>query len=403
MSYTEMPGNVTAPQGFKVAAGHCGVKEGDVPDLVLIVSDAPAATAATLTTNQFRAAPTYVTERAVSNGCAQVIVANSGNANCATGAEGMENAIRMGRKAAAVTGVSPADVIVCSTGGIGHQLPIETIEAGIETLAGHLGETDADTVARSIMTTDTYQKAISIELDLDGTDVRIGGICKGAGMIHPNMATMLAFFTTDVAITPELLGQALRDAVQVSFNCISVDGDQSTNDTCAILANGAAEMDIIEEEDDPRFAAFADALTYCCMEQAKKIAWDGEGATKKVTITVTGAELWEDAHTVGRHLANYTLLKVAYFAGDFNWGRIAAGMGAAGVYIDPDLVTIHFCGTKVFEAGEPVAHDVVAGRELLGEEHIDVTVDLGMGGESCTVWTCDLTPGYIEFNAVDEL
>ncbi len=403
MSYTEIDGNVIAPNGFSASGGHCGVKDGDTPDLVLIHSETLASAAATLTTNQFRAAPTYVTERTVANGRAQTIVANSGNANCATGAEGMENAIHMGRVAADAIGVSPADVIVCSTGGIGHQLPIERIDAGIKDLSGKLGEVDAELIARSIMTTDTYPKAVSIEFDLGDAKARMGGIAKGAGMIHPNMATMLAFITTDVAIAPELLRYALRDAVQVSFNCISVDGDQSTNDTCAVLANGASGAPIIDNECDPRFNDFCDALTHCLTDLAKKIAFDGEGSTKKVTINVTGAELWEDAHIIGRHMANYTLLKVAYYTGDFNWGRIAASSGAAGVPVDPNTITIYFCGTKCFEAGEPVAHDEAAGRKRLTEDEIEVTVDLGMGSESCTVWTCDYTPGYLDANAVEEL
>jgi len=402
MSYADIPGNVTAPRGFRAAAEHCGVKP-DRPDLVLIHSDRPAAAAAVLTTNQFRAAPTYVTEAAVADGSARTIIANSGNANCATGAQGMENALRMARAAAAATGVSPSEVIVCSTGGIGHQLPIERIEAGIARLGGRLGQVDPELIPRAIMTTDTYPKAVAIEFDLGGVKAHIGGICKGAGMIHPNMATMLAFFTTDVAIAPAPLRQALRDAVSVSFNCISVDGDQSTNDTAAILANGACGAPSIGTADDPRYGAFADALRHCCTVQAQRIAWDGEGSTKRITIDITGARSWDEARQVGRHLANYTLLKVAYYARDLNWGRIAAGAGAAGVPIDPRFVTIEWCGIKVFEAGEPLPIDIAAGREALASEDIHLSVDLGLGNACCTVWTCDLTPAYIEFNAVDEL
>jgi glutamate N-acetyltransferase/amino-acid N-acetyltransferase len=402
MSFTDIPGNVTAPQGFRVSAMNCGVKS-DKPDLVLIHSDHPAAVAATLTTNQFRAAPTYVTERAVADGHARTIVANSGNANCATGAQGMENAYRMARAAAAATGVLPSEVVVCSTGVIGHQLPIEKIEAGIATLGGQLGQTDPEIIARAVMTTDTYPKAVSIEFDLGAVKARIGGICKGAGMIHPNMATMLAFFTTDVGIAPDLLRQALRDAVKVSFNCISVDGDQSTNDTVAVLANGACGAACIECESDPRYAVFAAALRHCCTVQAQRIAFDGEGATKRITIHVTGARDWDEARQIGRHLANYTLLKVAYYARDFNWGRIAAAAGAAGVPIDPYRVTIDWCGIRTFAAGEPVPHDMAAGREALAAHDIEVKLHLGLGDACCTVWTCDLAPGYIEFNAVDEL
>lgn len=402
MGYKEIPGNVSAPAGFRAAACNCGVKT-DQPDLVLICSDRPASAAATLTTNRFRAAPTYVTERAVANGSARVIVANSGNANCATGRQGMENAERMARAAAKATGVAESEVVVCSTGVIGRQLPIERIEQGIGRLACELGRTDPETVARAIMTTDTYPKALAVEFDLGGMRARIGSICKGAGMIHPDMATMLAFFTTDVAISPHLLRQALREAVKVSFNCISVDGDQSTNDTCVILANGACGAPAIERAVDTRYAAFEDALRYCCTVQAKRIAWDGEGATKSVTIHITGARTWEEARQIGRHLADYSLLKVAFWARDFNWGRIAAGVGAAGVPIDPGRVTINWCGIRTFANGEPLPFEVSAGREALSAREIEVAVDLGEGDAGCTVWTCDLSPAYVEFNALDEM
>ncbi|MGQ9732093.1 MAG: bifunctional glutamate N-acetyltransferase/amino-acid acetyltransferase ArgJ [Candidatus Zipacnadales bacterium] len=402
MQWTEIEGNVTAPRGFTAAAECCGIKA-KKPDLVLIYSDRPAMAAATLTTNRFRAAPTYVTERAVADGRAQTIVANSGNANCATGAEGLANAERMAQAAARATGVGVSEVVVCSTGPIGHQLPIDKIEAGIARLGQRLGADEPDLIARSIMTTDTYPKALAVEFELGGVPARLGSICKGAGMIHPNMATMLAFFTTDVAIAPRLLHTILQEAVNVSFNCISVDGDQSTNDTCVILANGACGAPLIQDAADPRLSCFAEVLTHCCMVQAQRIAWDGEGSTKRVTIHVSGARTWEEARQVGRHLANYTLLKVAYYARDFNWGRIAAGVGAAGVDLDPSQVTITWCGIKTFELGEPLPIDVVAGQEALARDAIEVTVELGMGEASATVWTCDLTPAYIESNALPEV
>ncbi len=400
MEYMEIEGNVTAPEGFRAAGGHCGVKESG-PDLVLIHSDHPASAAATLTTNRFRAAPTYVTEQAVADGKARTVVANSGNANAATGEQGMENALRMAKAAAQATGVAESDVIVCSTGIIGHQLPIERIEAGVAELAGKLGTDDPETVARAIMTTDTRPKGLAIEFELDGTPVRLGGICKGAGMICPNMATMLAFFTTDVAISAAPLREALRKAVEPSFNCISVDGDMSTNDTAAILANGASGAPPIEDEDDPRFLTFCDALRHCATIQAKRIAADGEGATKFVTVNVAGAPTWEAARQVARHLANYTLLKVAVYAAEFNWGRVAAAAGAAGVDFDPKEATLWVGGVKVFEAGEPLAADAAAGTEALKAKEVEVRVDLGAGDQSATVWTCDLSPGYIDLN-VDE-
>jgi glutamate N-acetyltransferase/amino-acid N-acetyltransferase len=401
MQFSEIEGNVIAPQGFRAAGGHCGVKP-DSPDLVLIHSDLPASAAATLTTNRFRAAPTYVTERAVASGTARTIVANSGNANCATGAQGMENALRMARAAALATGVSPSEVVVCSTGTIGVQLPIEKIEAGIERLGQELRRTDAELIARSIMTTDTVPKAIALEFDLGGVTARLGGICKGAGMICPNMATMLAFFTTDVGIVPALLRQALRSAVQLSFNCITVDGDMSTNDTVAVLANGACGAPAIESEDDPRFAVFAEALLHAATVQAKRIAGDGEGASKFVTVRVTGAPTRQEAHRIARHLANYTLLKVAIYAGEFNWGRVAAAAGAAGVDLDPSRATIAFGGIEAFRYGEPTAFDHDAARAALAAKEVEVAVDLGVGDACATVWSCDLTPGYISFNTEEE-
>jgi len=398
VEYVEIEGNVTAPLGFRAAGGNCGVKQA-APDLVLIHSDLPASAAATLTTNRFRAAPTYVTERAVSSGTARTIVANSGNANCATGTQGMDNALRMARAAAKATGVSPSEVVVCSTGVIGVQLPIEKVEAGIARLAPELGRDDPELVARSIMTTDTAPKQIAVEFDLGGVKARIGGICKGAGMICPNMATMLAFFTTDVAMAPEPLRTALRRAVQMSFNCITVDGDMSTNDTVAILANGACGAPVIASEDDARYGVFAEALRYCATVQAKRIARDGEGASKFVTVCVTGAASYHDAHQIARHLANYTLLKVAVYCSEFNWGRVAAGAGAAGADLDPAKATLWFGGVKVFERGEPLAFDGAAAGQALRAAEVDIAVDLGLGNGTATVWTCDLTPGYIEVNA----
>ena len=398
MAYTEIEGNVIAPLGFRAAGGNCGVKP-EAPDLVLIHSDRPAHAAATLTTNRFRAAPTYVTERAVASGTAQTIVANSGNANCATGTQGMENALRMARATGTATGVSPAEVIVCSTGIIGVQLPIEKIEAGIARLAQELGRENPDLIARSIMTTDTMPKQIAVEFDLGGVTARLGGICKGAGMICPNMATMLAFFTTDVAIAPGLLRQALRRAVHASFNCITVDGDMSTNDTVAILANGTCGAPAIASENDPRYTVFAEALLHCATLQAKRIARDGEGATKFVTVKVTGAPSYEDAHRIARHLANYTLLKVAVYAGEFNWGRVAAGAGAAGVDFDPAKATLWLAGIKVFEHGDPLPYDTTAGAAALAAHDVEIAVDLGLGDQAATVWTCDLSPGYIDVNA----
>jgi glutamate N-acetyltransferase / amino-acid N-acetyltransferase len=250
------------------------------------------------------------------------------------------------------------------------------------------------------MTTDTVPKQVALHHSPgSGQNWTVGGMAKGAGMLAPNLATMLAFFTTDAAIAPPLLREALRAAVGVSFNCITVDGDMSTNDTVAVLANGASGAPPIQSADDPRYSAFADALTHCATIQAQRIARDGEGASKFVTVRVTGASSYEAAHRIARHLANYTLLKVAVYAGEFNWGRVAAGAGAAGVGFDPLKATLWLAGTKVFESGEPLPFDRAAGEQALAQKEVEIAVDLGLGVHSATVWTCDLTPGYIDVNA----
>ncbi len=391
-------GGITAPQGFSGAGVHCGIKP-DALDLMLLYSDRPAATAVALTTNAFRAAPTYVTQEHTADGRAQAIVVNSGNANAATGEEGMDNARKMAAMAAAALGVDCLDVIVCSTGGIGQQLPMDNIEAGIAQAARQLIREDPEALARAIMTTDTFPKMVSVQFPVGDTIVKMGGITKGAGMICPEMATMLCFITTDVAIAPEILHTSLRQAVARSFNCITTDGCMSTNDTVAILANGAAGNEPIVSASSNGYDAFMAALEYVTQELAKMIARDGEGSTKSVEIRVGNARDWEQARHVGRTLANYDLLKTAIFGQDLNWGRIAAAIGAADSTLDPTNITITAAGITPWDRGSVAEFDQAEARAAMAADEILIEVDLGMGDAQATVWTCDLTYDYIKENA----
>jgi len=399
-AFREIAGNVVAAQGYTAASMHCGIKASGARDLVLIRSDVRAAAAATLTTNRFRAAPTYVTQEAVADGFAQAVIASSGNANCATGSQGLQNARRMAAAAAAAAGVPEGDVIVGSTGSIGVQLPIETIEAGIAHLGTVLGRDDPESVPLGIITTDRFPKQIAVEFAVDGVPVCVGAICKGAGMICPQMATMLCFVTTDLAVSPTVLRESLRRAVGLSFNCISVDGDMSTNDTVAILANGLAGHTPIESGDDPRLPAFQTALDHCTWEMARQIVANGEGMTKVLVIRVTGAPTYEAAHAVARRVGNYLEVKAAVYWEQFNWGRICAATGSAGVPLDPALTTIHFAGTKVWEHGEPLAFDRQPAEAALKAHEIEIAIDLGSGEQAATAWACDLSPEYVQLNKV---
>lgn len=396
--FNEVEGGLLAAEGFVAAAGEAGIKPEGL-DLMILHSRLPAAAAATITSNRFRAAPTYVTERHVADGSARTIIANSGNANAATGARGMRNAERMAELAAAHTGVKVSEVLVCSTGRIGVQLPIERIEAAVPELCRGLNRDCAHDAARAIMTTDTVPKECAVGLEVGGRPAHIGAICKGAGMIYPNMATMLCFIATDVAIAPELLRRALRRAVERSFNCISVDGDMSTNDTVIVLANGHAGNAVIDSEQTPGFEGFARALEFVTQDLAKKIARDGEGASKFVEVRVTGAASWEEARQVGRAVTRYNLVKSCLWGEDFNWGRIAAAVGASGVDLDPSTCSITLGGILAFAGGEPVTYDEDEAAAVMAKDEITVAIDLGAGDAEAVCWTCDLTPEYVEFNA----
>ena len=395
--FHEIPGAVTAPHGFRAAAINCGIKPHQL-DLALLCSDLPATAAVTVTTNRFRAAPTYVTQEHAADGSARAVITNSGMANAATDQRGWDSAREMTRLTGAALGIPAGEVLVCSTGHIGDPLPMEKISAGIPHLVAALRVDGGEEAAQGIMTTDTFPKHIAVEFEVEGKPVRLGGICKGAGMICPNMATMLCYLTTDLAVPADLLRPALRAAVDQSFNCITVDGDMSTNDTVILLANGASGA-AVRSEESAEFLAFLAALEHVTRTLAQMIARDGERCTKFVTIRVTGAQDFAQARHVGRTIANYRLLQAAIYGGDYNWGRLAAAVGCAGECIDRDRVTLTMAGLTPWAQGKNLDYDLTEGRRRMAEKEILIEVDLGLGQSEATVWTCDLTPGYVEYNA----
>lgn len=327
-------GNICSPQGFKAAGGHGGIKKGSTKlDVALVESDRVASAAAVYTTNQVQAAPLYVCREYLRDGRARAVVLNSGNANACTGEQGMDNARAMCAQVAQALGVDREEVLVCSTGVIGVQLPMDAVRKGITAAVAARATTGGDDAAVAIMTTDTVPKTYAVEVDIDGSKIRVGGMTKGSGMIAPNMATMLGVVTTDAAVPPALLKELLSTAVKRSFNCITVDGDMSTNDTVIVLANGAAGSKELEKG-SAATALFAEALETVCRELARMIARDGEGATKLVAIEVRGARSEDEARQVGLSVANSSLVKTAIFGRDPNWGRILCAMGYAGVVME---------------------------------------------------------------------
>ena len=391
-------GGILAAKGFTASGVACGIKPSGAKDLALLVADRLCVAAATLTTNRLRAAPTYVTQEHLRTGTARALVACSGIANAATGAEGMRRARRQAELAAEALGIAAEDVLVFSTGKIGPQLPMDRLERGIRTAVLKLTRKGADDAAEAIMTTDTHSKQCAVEFPIGKATVRLGGMAKGAGMIEPNMATMGCFLTTDARIAHPMLQRALSYAVQRSFNSITVDGDMSTNDTVCIFASAEAGNAIVSRP-GKGFDAFQEALTYVATDLAKQIARDGEGATKLIEVRVTGARTDGEAQLVAKKVANSPLVKTAAYGRDWNWGRIAAAVGAAPLPIDPQRVTIALANIVGFEYGEPVDPQPSIGRDEMSGEELSIAVDLGSGSGEATVWTCDLTEGYIRENA----
>ena len=399
---TFIEGGVCAALGFRAAGIHVGVKTKDKnkKDLALIVSDVPCAAAAVYTKNAVKAAPLLVTREHLADGRAQAVLVNSGNAN-ACAPDGEENARRSCRAAAKALGLDERDVVVASTGVIGQRLPVEKIEQGVEKLVPLLSRTGSHDAALAIMTTDTVKKEYAVETVIGGKTVRIGGIAKGSGMIHPNMGTMLCFVTTDCAMTPETAKSALLEAVRVSFNRISVDGDTSTNDMACLLANGLAGNDPIAGP-GADYDVFVEALKALCTKLAIDMAADGEGAKHLVICTVTGARTEEDAETLAKSVISSTLTKAAIFGADANWGRVLCAMGYSGVEFDPDTVDVAFESRAgridVCKNGRGLEFDEDLAKKILSEHDVTIDIRLEGGKASCTCWGCDITYDYIKIN-----
>ncbi|MGI6034763.1 MAG: bifunctional glutamate N-acetyltransferase/amino-acid acetyltransferase ArgJ [Limnochordia bacterium] len=397
MTIKPIQGGITAARGFLAAGVHCGLKAKGL-DLAVIFSQVPAAGGAMFTTNKVAAAPVVLSRQHLGSGPMRAVVINSGNANACNGEKGMEDARAMAAMAAKALGVKVQQVFVASTGVIGQPLSMDKIAAGIKEAALALRADGGEDAARAIMTTDTRKKEHAVVVDVDGVKVTIGGIAKGSGMIEPNMATMLAFITTDCAIKDDLLQSALKQAVDESFNMITVDGDTSTNDTVIILANGQAQNPLIDKEDGA-YLAFLAGLKEITTALAKDIARDGEGATKFIEVNVKGARDFREARQMAKAIANSNLVKTAVFGCDANWGRIICAAGYSGVDFVPDRVDIYLGDEQVAARGAGLPFDEKRARSILQQDEVVITVDLNMGGEMATVWTCDLTYDYIKVNA----
>lgn len=370
-------GGVTAPQGFTANGLSCGIKRSGRPDLSLIVSERPAVAAAVFTKNSIKAAPLIVCQDHLRNGRAQAIITNSGNANCFTGELGIMYAKKTAEIFAALLDLYPHDVLVASTGIIGKPLPFQKISDASFALAKGLRKSGATLAARGIMTTDLFPKEIAVEIKMNGKKVRLGACAKGSGMIQPDMATMLAYISTDAAISPKMLKASLKTAVDKTFNMITVDGCMSTNDMAVVLANGMAGNPLIQTEGKD-FQTFTQALTAICLDLAKKIVRDGEGATKFVEITVKTAKSPAQAKTAAMAIANSLLVKTALFGSNPNWGRVAAAVGALGLPMTEKTIKIKFSS--------------------FAKKNIGITVDLNLGSAQATVYTCDLSYDYVKIN-----
>jgi len=394
-------GGVCAAKGFRAGGVHCGVRKNkDKKDLALIVADNLCSAAGTFTRNKVKAAPVRLDIEVLKSGKARAIVCNSGNAN-ACAPNGEQNARRMAKACADALGISENEVLVASTGVIGQELPADAIEAGIPRAVAALGD-DSDAAAEAIMTTDTRKKEFAFECEIGGKTVHLGGICKGSGMIHPNMGTMLCFMTTDAAIAPSAISTALKSAVERTFNRVSVDGDTSTNDSAILLASGAAGNAEITGEDCPGYAEFYAALEELCRALAREIARDGEGATHLVTCNLNGAESEEVAVSLAKSVISSSLVKAAMFGADANWGRVICAMGYSGAPLEPEQVDISFASKAgeilVCKDGAGLEFDEDLAKKILTEDEIEINVNLKAGNASATAWGCDLTYDYVKIN-----
>jgi len=398
-------GGVTAAKGYEAAAAKAQIKYQDREDMALIYSKVPCVAAGAFTTNVVKAAPVQWDQKVVYNSpSAQAVVINSGIANACTGKEGYEYCRQTAQAVEEWLSIPASSVLVASTGVIGMQLPIEKIENGIAVLAAEKSgdKQSGIAAAKAIMTTDTKYKIAGAEIEIGGKTVTIGGMCKGSGMIHPNMCTMLSFLTTDAAITKELLQKALSEDIKDTYNMVSVDGDTSTNDTVLLLANGMAENPLIDKEDE-NFEKFKIALNYVNTELAKKIAGDGEGASCLFEVQVVGAKSKEQAATLAKSVITSNLTKAAIYGHDANWGRILCAMGYSGAQFDPEQVDLYFESEagklKIIENGVSTGYSEELATKILSADYIKVIADMKMGEFAATAWGCDLTHEYININA----
>jgi glutamate N-acetyltransferase/amino-acid N-acetyltransferase len=392
----DVSGGITAPCGYEAAGVRCGLKRRG-RDLALIYTVAPAVAAGLFTTNRVQAAPVLVTKDRIGGERIHGIIVNSGNANACTGRQGYEDAVQMGELTEQALNAPPRSVLVCSTGVIGEPLPMDKLAAGIEKAAAALGPDGGDDAARAIMTTDTRPKSTAVEVELDGRPVRIGGMAKGSGMIAPNMATMLAFLTTDAHLPSGLLQSCLASAVEQSFDRITVDGDTSTNDAVLMLANGQAEAGKITVRHGlRRFQAALDRVT---SHLARELVRDAEGASKLIEIAVRGAASEEDALRIARTIATSPLVKTAIGGGDPNWGRVLAAAGRAGVDFDPEAVDLYLGDEQVVERGAVAEYDEGSAAAVVGSSEVRIVLDLNAGEHEAEVLTCDLTASYVRINS----
>ena len=401
----QISGGVTAAKGFCAASTAAGIKYKDRKDMALIYSKTPCKAAGTFTTNIVKAAPVKWDQKIVAeSACAHAVVVNAGIANACTGQEGMDYCSKTADHAAELLKIPADSVLVASTGVIGMQLPMDRIKDGVSAMVPELSDANeaGHQASLAIMTTDTHEKEVAVEIELGGKTVTIGGMCKGSGMIHPNMCTMLSFVTTDAAITKELLQEALSEDVKDTYNMISVDGDTSTNDTCLLLANGeAGNAEISEKNED--YCKFAEALNFVNTTLAKQMAGDGEGATALFEVKVIHAKDKEQAKVLSKSVITSNLTKAAIYGHDANWGRILCAMGYSGAVFDPEKVDLYFSSKngeiKIIEDGVALDYSEEEATKILSAEAVTATADIKMGGASATAWGCDLTYDYVKINA----
>ncbi len=395
--FKQIKGGIASPLGYTAAGVACGIKKTGKKDMAFIVTDEIAMASGVFTKNSLAAAPVEISRENLDDNKAKAIIINSGNANSCTGKEGRLNALKMCEEVSKRIKSDPKDILVSSTGMIGIPLPMNKIKSGIEKVVAAASKKGGNDAAQAIMTTDTHIKEIAIEMKIDGKAIRVGGMAKGSGMISPNMATMISVITTDAAMGPITMKEMLRDAVDESFNSITIDGDMSTNDSVFFMANGKTNIQI--NQDDPAHIGFKCGLKYVLNNLAKLIIKDGEGATKSITIHVKGAKTVEQARKMGFAIANSTLVKCAFFGEDLNWGRIMAAIGATKLPIDINRLDLSMAGEMVFSKGRGISYCAETVKDILQKKDVTVNLDLHQGKGEAKIMTTDLSDKYIHINA----